>query len=79
MKLNGLNLNASKTEILLIRSSRPNVQTSHHILLDGTTIEQVQIFKLLDIYINSNLTWNDHTKWISAKASRSIALLRRLS
>jgi len=53
-----MNINARKTKEMLIGQLCRNAPPS--LMLDGTEIEQVTVFKLLGIHISDNLKWAQH-------------------
>ena len=75
---NGLKLNTSKTKCMLLHSPKKKLDADLNLEVDGTAVEQVQVFKYLGVLINDTLTWSDHVDMVSGKVSRCINLLRRL-
>jgi len=47
--------------------------------INGTFISQVNSAKFLGVHIDQHLTWNDHIKNISAKISKNVGILKRVS
>jgi len=45
--------------------------------INTTTLEWVDTFKHLGVTINNNLKWGDHITEVTARASRSLNLLRK--
>ena len=79
MQENYLKLDLSKTKCMLIHPPRKPHLPPLHLSINGTTIEQVTKFKLLGLYINDTLSWNEHISQIVSKVSKQIYLLQRLS
>ena len=46
--------------------------------MDGTTVEKVESFKFLGVYINDKLKWSTHTDSVVKKAQQRLFNLRRL-
>ncbi len=55
---------------------RVNKNTWITVKVNGQIIEQVHSAKLLDIHINSNLTWKEHYNYICKKISQKIGVLK---
>ena len=47
-------------------------------LCDGIPIQWSSVVRYLGIYINQHLTWSNHCKFVSSRASRTSNLLRHL-
>ena len=79
LERNKLTLNANKTEYILIASKRKLKQYSQdlHILLGNHSINQVTNKRVLEVTIDEELKWNQHTDAQCKTLSRSMALLRR--
>ena len=65
--LNKLSINASKTKFMIYKPllrgrNRKNLydSTNTKIIINDTTLEQVQSIKFLGVIINDQLKWNDH-------------------
>ncbi len=77
MKKNKLTLHLGKTKALLIDSYRRVIKkTKIPVKFNGQIIEQVHSAKLLDIHIDSNLTWEEHYNNISKNISQKIEVLK---
>ena len=79
MTSNQLRLNIAKSKCMLLHSSRRKNLPPLQLNYNSQDIEQVQRFKFLGLWINENLTWDDHVSSIVLKASKKINLLRHLS
>lgn len=72
---NGMSLNVSKTKSMFV-SLRDNVYSTDPIVLNGSDIENVTVFKLLGVNIDSHLKFDTHVDIITSKArSKSYALV----
>ena len=75
-----LNLNATKTEFLLI-GSRPRLSTLSDTLelsIDNVPIEQVSSVKSLGIYNDENLTWHFQIDKLCKKIASAIGAIKRV-
>ena len=77
-KCNKLSLNVDKTNFIIFQSS--HLQNVHNINLhiDRLPLVQKESFKFLGVYIDSHLSWNDHTHNISILIARGIGILHKL-
>ena len=80
---NHMLLNPDKSKFLLL-GSRHNLRTLNNfsnkrmsITLSGIPLQQTKCIKLLGIYINETLTWQDHIDNICAKISKLLGILRK--
>ena len=73
---NSLKLNAVKTNFMIFNERR-NAAPNPGLNLDGATIERVEKFKMLGIWIDANLKWQSHVDYISHKMSQGLFALRR--
>ena len=71
---NNMILNTDKTKIMEIYFGKKPLNTQP-VTVNGTPIECVNVFKLLGIMINSNLSWHNHVDYICSKASTWIYFL----
>ena len=75
---NKLSLTVAESKCMLIHSKRKS-PSSLHITFNGSSIEQVEIFKLLGVIIDHHLHWRPHIDSVVKSVSRSVHLRRRLS
>ena len=69
-----LRLNPDKCESIVLSNKRsPPVP---HYYLDTELISSKPVIRYLGILVDSHLTWNDHCKYVAAKATRSLNFLR---
>ena len=73
---NLMNVNFGKTKDMIIGTlcNNPPAILSHN----GKAIEQVTVFKLLGVLINSNLKWDNHVNSICGKAASRLFFLKQL-
>ena len=76
---NSLFLNVYKTEAIVFGTSPrlPNIY-SFTISVNGTYIKRVSQFKYLGVVFDERLSWNDHVKFILAKAGKRVGVLGRI-
>ena len=67
---NYMNVNIKKTKEMIIFPSNSNVFSPLRVA--DVEIERVDVFKLLGVYINRSLKWDDHVKSICNKAASRI-------
>jgi hypothetical protein len=77
---NKLNLNASKTEFILIGSSHrlKNLTKQPNIKIDQDKIKQVHHSRLLGVEIDEKLSWNKHVENVAKMATSGIGAIRRI-
>ena len=78
MSKNGLTLNITKTKTMLIHppSKRPPPLVVSY---NDSLIDQVQVFKLLGVFVDQHLKWDHHVNHVATTVSRNVNLMRRLS
>ena len=69
-----LNLNPSKCETICISYKRSPPPASYQ--LNDHVLSTKSVVRYLGILINSHLKWSDHVKYITAKATRPLNVLR---
>ena len=57
---NSLQFNTSKCKYMIISRKRNPVTPTSPLLLNGTSMDEVEIFKYLGLLLSSDLSWNDH-------------------
>ena len=79
-KMNRFCIQSDKTSLMIIR---PNLQRSDEndksIIVDGNIIKECKYVKLLGMYIDNQLSFQEHCKIISKKSRSTISALRRLA
>ena len=78
LKINKLSLNIKKTNYIIFKSKQKLVNYKLNIKLDNIEIEQVSFTKFLGVIINENLTWENHTKVVKNKISKSMGILAKI-
>jgi hypothetical protein len=74
---NKMVINQSKTKEMIIHTRKSELKINP-IIINSETIERVENFKLLGIWLSSNLSWNFHIDKLIAKASQRIYFLKQL-
>ena len=74
---NHLTLNRDKCKYMTV-SCRKTVSTpSSPLLLEGNSLEQVEMFKYLGVLLSHDLSWGEHVQSICSKARKILGLLYR--
>ena len=73
---NKLIINLLKTHIMLFTNKRGD--RTIPIIVRNTELEQKDDCKFLGVYIDKDLNWKNHIKYITSKVSKNVALLGRL-
>ena len=80
MDRNKLKINCTKTVCMLIGTKcMLQKQSTLNLQIYDNTIEQVQHFKYLGIFIDSELKWTVHIDYLCKKISKMVSFLGRLS
>jgi hypothetical protein len=76
LKTNKINCNPKKTNYMIL-GPRRNLEKNDNmaLVMDDKTIEQEQSTKLLGIYIDECMIWDDHINHIIAKVSNGLRML----
>jgi hypothetical protein len=77
-KLNNLVVNAEKMMAMSFHTLQNKRPVSPHITFEGRNIQYNMETKLLGIYINENMKWNSHVKYLSSKLSTSYYMINSL-
>ena len=75
-KANHMNINTNKTKEMIIGNIKTEFPPS--LRLNDNGIERVSVYKLLGLYVNDNLTWNDHVSSICTKSTQRLHILKLL-
>ncbi|KAK1800056.1 hypothetical protein P4O66_006556, partial [Electrophorus voltai] len=75
---NNLLLNISKTKELIVDCSKKQERHYQPVRISGTTVERVDSFRYLGVYISQDLSWSRHTNSLAKKARQHLYHLRRL-
>ena len=69
LKANKLTLNTSKTKYMFVgRKALTNKITDQIITMAGTQLERVRVFKYLGLWIDKNLTFDNHVNKVYNKS-----------
>ena len=74
---NNLQFNGGKCKYMLISRKRNQIHPPSPILLNGTPLDRVEVFKYLGIHISSDLSWSHHIQTLCSKTRRMLGLLYR--
>ena len=77
MASNLLIANEAKTELLLLRKKGCKTDKAR-VLVGGAPIEEKKSIKLLGVYIDNRLNWEDHVEKVQKKINQRAFFLRRL-
>ena len=75
---NGLCLNASKTEYIVIRNKGTKIDEDFHIQFGGERIEESESVKFLGIITSKDMGGGAHIDSIQSEVNRRISMIRRL-
>lgn len=76
---NLLSLNLQKTKYMIFRSPRKAAPNTTGLIIGSDTIEKVDSFKYLGLYLDSTLSWDYHINKVANKTSSMCGILKRLS
>ena len=76
LRANKISLNASKTELLIFRSVRKNIDYDMRIKIDGKRIFPSSFVKYLGLYVDEHLNWSYHC--VAPKLSRAVGMLSKI-
>ena len=79
-KANRLSLNVSKTNYITFCSKNVCIRNLDNLLLkmDDNLLTKVDCVNFLGVYIDNNLSWNEHINHVSRKVSRCIGIFHRI-
>ena len=78
LNANKICLNVSKTEIVLFRSAKKQLDFSLKLKLNGKKLYTTNSVKYLGVKIDKHLTWKPHIDGISAKLNKVNAILCKI-
>ena len=73
----GMNINPRKTKEMLIGSTIIK-HPPPHLTVSGALVERVAAFKILGVYVSSDLKWTHHVDMICSKVSSRMHFLKQL-
>ena len=78
LNANKLSLNTDKSNLVLFRGPRKNMQLNINVLINGKQIKEKEFTKYLGILIDNKVSWSVHTKYANIKISKGIGVLTKL-
>ena len=78
MTTRGMRLNPKKCKEMIINFLQYRLPFQNTLQVGGNTIERVSSYKLLGVYLQSDLAWNLHCDYITKKANKRFYILRIL-
>ena len=76
---NGMTFNTKKTKEMIIHfGNKITIDKAPTLKICNVGIERVESFKLLGVYLNSNLTWDDHVSYILKKVAKRMYFMQQL-
>ena len=75
--VNKLTINEGKTKYMLFTKSKKSSVNNNEdeLCINGIPLERVNSIKFLGIFINDQLNWNDHKRYVHSKISRNLGIL----
>ena len=74
---NHLTLNRNKCKYMIVSRRKTASTPSSPLLLEGHSLEQVEMFKYLGVLLSHDLSWGEHVQSICSKARKILGLLYR--
>ena len=78
LNANKICLNVSKTEFVLFRSTKKQMDFGFKLKLNGKRLYPTNLVKYLGVKIDEHLTWKPHTYGISTKLNKANAMLSKI-
>ena len=78
LSANRLTLNVKKTKYTLFRKHKNSDIGELNLGIYNDAIQSVNEFNFLDLYINSKLNWDTHTKIIGKQVSRAVVIILKM-
>ena len=78
---NDMILNSSKTKVMLVRTNQKQQRLSNDNLdlkFNNETLDMISNDKILGVFVDNNLTWSDHIKYLTKKIVSSTWLLSKI-
>ena len=78
LNVNKICLNASKTELVLFRSAKKQLDFGLELKLNGKRLYPTNSVKYLGVKIDEHLTWKPHTDGMSTKLNKANGMLSNI-
>ena len=78
---NGMILNSLKTKVMLVTTNQKRQRLSNDNLdlkFNNETLNMISNDKILGVFVDNNLTWSDHIKYLTKKIASSTWLLSKI-
>ena len=77
---NKLSLNIDKSCFILFHHPHKQIDIdSIKVHIGGSVLKNVSSTKFLDLYIDQNITWKDHIKYIGNRIAKNTGIIRKIS
>ena len=77
-EVNNMKMNPAKCKDMIVNFLHFNTSVLQPIIIGATRMESVSSFKLLGVYVTSDITWSVHCEYIIKKSNRRLYALRKL-
>ena len=80
-KSNGMILNSSKTNVMFVTTNQKRKRLNRQNLdlnFQNEPLNMISSDKILGVFVDNNLTWTDHIKYLTKKIASSIWLLSKI-
>ena len=77
LRANRLSLNIDKTHYIIFKKPRSKLILNRQLYIDNHTIDRVTCSKFLGVFIDQNLSFNEHIMYIKGKIARGIGILNK--
>jgi len=75
LNINRLQLNVSKTKVMLVRGIKKKSESNIKVKLEDTVLEVVSEIKYLDVMIDKNLNFTVQVDYLGKKISSKLGIL----
>ena len=80
-KQNGMKLNSAKTKVMLVTSSQKRQRLTNDnldLMFNNESLNMIPNDKILGLFVDNNLTWSEHIKFLTKKISSNTWLLSKI-
>ena len=80
-KQNGMKLNSSKTKVMLVTSNQKRQRLTNEnldLIFNNESLNMISNDKILGVFVDNNLTWSEHIKFLTKKISSNTWLLSKI-